>query len=124
MPYLEGKKVSSDRIDPTMHILVGKFRDPTFQDFISCFGFGFDAVRCNCGCHLWTNESLYEHWMRGHFDEHIYIKYTDEYKINEIIKFLKEQMEKYKYRLEDFPTNFLATFALDIYKEILNKIEE
>ena len=73
MAYLNGKHVDNDIIDPKKHIFIGKFRTPSFGDFMKRFEGKLTGILiCNCGRNLDNHDSIYEHWNEGHFDELVY----------------------------------------------------
>ncbi len=63
MPYLNGKLVSADEIDPAKHRYVGMFRITFPEDG------GGGYVACSCGEVLQSARAVRDHYQLGHFDE-------------------------------------------------------
>jgi len=67
MPFLDGKEVKAEEIDPGKHRFIGMFRHP-----IPPYSKGWD-IACPCGQILKIVGEETEHWMRGHFDVPQYV---------------------------------------------------
>jgi len=66
MSILDGKKVSADEIKRGKHLYIGDFRTPRPPSG------DWGVYICDCGQHLWTVETVFEHWKSGHMDEQCY----------------------------------------------------
>lgn len=55
-------------IDPAKHRFIGAFRDPQPPDPCGAY-----AMLCPCHDTLKFMQEIYDHWLRGHFDQQQYV---------------------------------------------------
>lgn len=92
MAILDGKPFDDKLIDPSKHRYIGMFRWP-----LSTFG-GYNLI-CECGMHLNTYQSTYQHWSMGHLDDPQYETIKDNN--NEIIKLKKIDFSEKMMKVDD-----------------------
>lgn len=75
MAILDGEFVDDKNIDPAKHRFIGTFREP-----FSAFEGMVDVFHCRCGEHLFNQQSILDHWQRGHMDAPQYVTVNNESK--------------------------------------------
>lgn len=68
MAILDGEFIHDKDIDPVKHKFIGTFREP-FSTYENMAG----EHHCRCGEHLFNNQSMLDHWQRGHMDAAQYV---------------------------------------------------
>lgn len=68
MAILDGEFIDDKDIDPAKHKFIGTFREPfsAYEDMAGEF-------HCRCGEHLFNQQSILDHWQKGHMDAPQYV---------------------------------------------------